>query len=110
MRVRCSKCGYTFKVAGYAGEPVRCRQCGKRGRVPTAPIEEWYYRLSGMAVGPVTAEELQQRALDGKMSEDSPVRKGVDGPWVRAEKLRWLVIRPSPHVETPSRVRSEDVT
>src|SRR5262245_30829013 len=124
IQFSCATCNARYAVDdGLADKVIRCRDCNEWGRVLPTKVShrlrgdkarvpaggEWYYRLSGMAVGPVSAEELWQRALDGKMSEDSPVRNGADGSWEPAGQLRWLTIKSSPHIDTSQRVRTDEV-
>jgi chitodextrinase len=49
---------------------------------------EWYYRASGTTVGPLSATELRRRALDGCVEPDHLVRRGREGPWVPAARLK----------------------
>jgi hypothetical protein len=52
---------------------------------------EWYYQLMGTVVGPLSADELRQHARDGQIGQDTLVRKGAEGSWVLADKVRGLL-------------------
>jgi len=62
--------------------------------------DRWYYRLMGEKLGPISSSELKQLAESGKVAPDTVVRKGLDGDWVLAEKVRGLFEPPSKSLET----------
>ncbi len=51
---------------------------------------EWYFMQMGDVVGPLSAAELRQYARDGKLTRDTYVRKGGEGHWVSAERVKDL--------------------
>ena len=51
---------------------------------------EWFCQAAGHRYGPITSGELRRLADTGIVTADTPVRKGVDGRWVRAEKVQGL--------------------
>jgi len=51
---------------------------------------EWYYESRGIGHGPLSASELKRLAQTGKILPDALVKKGVEGKWVRAERVRGL--------------------
>jgi uncharacterized protein (AIM24 family) len=55
---------------------------------------EWYFRVMGTEFGPLSANELVERAADGKILPDTQVRKG-EGGWVSASKVSGLFDRTS---------------
>lgn len=59
----------------------------------------WYYQRGGEVVGPVAWEELQQKADDGEITADTPVRQGADGVWRAAGDLEGLLLAPSGSIE-----------
>lgn len=62
-------------------------------------LAEWYYRNSAShAEEPVTAAHLKQLAQLGEIGPETEVRKGADGRWVAASKVKGLVdaIPPKP--------------
>lgn len=52
---------------------------------------KWYYKLMGDVVGPLSADELREHAFDGQIERDTPIRKGVDGSWILADKVQGLL-------------------
>ncbi len=55
------------------------------------PSVEWYYKLMGQIVGPLSSSELRQHALDGKLTADTHVRRASDNDhWVSANKVKGL--------------------
>lgn len=57
---------------------------------------EWFYRSSDQKSEPVDSRELRRLAETGIVRPDTLVRKGVDGRWVRAERVRGLFQRSTP--------------
>ena len=51
---------------------------------------EWYYRLMGEEVGPVSGEELCALQESGRISDDTWVKKGLEGDWVLAGSISSL--------------------
>lgn len=51
---------------------------------------EWYYQVMGEVVGPMSASELKRLALAGEIRVDTLVRKGDEGNWVLAERVKGL--------------------
>ncbi len=53
---------------------------------------EWYYRTAtGRAEGPVTADDLKQLAHLGEIGPQTEIRKGADGRWIKAMKVKGLL-------------------
>lgn len=52
--------------------------------------QEWFVRIGEKTYGPHTAEKLREAARSGKLTPDNSVRKGLDGKWVTASKVRGL--------------------
>jgi hypothetical protein len=50
----------------------------------------FYCTVDGEPAGPFTAEELKRLALEGKLSASDSVRKGADGKWVPASRVKGL--------------------
>lgn len=51
---------------------------------------KWYCRVMGTEMGPLTSKELLQMAREHQISPDDSVRKGPDGKWARAERVKGL--------------------
>jgi hypothetical protein len=51
---------------------------------------QWFYQVMGEQIGPVSAAGLRKLAQGGAISRDTLVRKGPDGTWVLAERVRGL--------------------
>ena len=54
---------------------------------------EWFLKVGNQVHGPMSAAELRQKAAAGLIGPETPIRKGPDGQWVRAEKVRGLFSR-----------------
>jgi DNA-directed RNA polymerase subunit RPC12/RpoP len=52
---------------------------------------EWYYKVLGQEVGPLTSAELRQHAANGRITRDAYIRKGNNGNWVSAETVKGLI-------------------
>lgn len=50
----------------------------------------WYCEIDGEEHGPLSADQLKTMAQIGQLTRDSLVRKGADGPWVPARRVRSL--------------------
>ena len=55
-----------------------------------ADHNQWFYQIMGETFGPVSPSELRQLAQASTISVDTLVRKGADGDWVRAERVKGL--------------------
>ena len=74
---------------------------------------EWYYRAMTAELGPFAPSEMRQFAERGVIAPNTEVRKGTQGPWVEAVKVKGLFPGraespparpnppPAPHVKTP---------
>lgn len=50
------------------------------------PTAEWYYKLLGQEMGPVTSDEIIQQIKDGLLHENDTVRCGREGTWQTLDK------------------------
>ena len=57
---------------------------------------DWYVRIGGQEYGPCSGDELRQYASDGKIDAQTEVKKGIDGQWVAAEKVKGLFAESPP--------------
>lgn len=51
---------------------------------------DWYFKDQADLLGPLTAKELRQLAVTDRIGSDTLVRKGNDGRWVSASRVRGL--------------------
>jgi hypothetical protein len=58
-------------------------------------MADWYYQLKGEVVGPVTPEELEEKTDQGEIEEQTLVREGVEGRWIRAAEVEGLFVVPT---------------
>ena len=69
---------------------------GRGGKMAT----EWFVLINGKERGPFSLAELKEAAAKGKISENLPVKKGADGDWFPAKRLKELpqarVVPPPP--------------
>lgn len=61
--------------------------------------DEWYGRVLGSEIGPMSFDNLKLIARRGELSEDDEVRRGADGPWVVANTIENL-FHAAPEVAT----------
>ena len=94
----CPQCGLKMHVYRGAGPKIQCPSCGKRLQL-IAPVRrnqdapatgEWYYRVMGVEVGPLSFKVLKQHFRAKKLGPDAEVRMGSQGRWVLAETVRGL--------------------
>jgi len=52
---------------------------------------QWFYQMMGQVVGPVSADDLRKLARERTILRDTLIRKGEDGIWVTADKVRGLL-------------------
>ena len=57
---------------------------------------QWFVNFCGDELGPMTSAELRELAEVGGVQPDTLVRKGVDGNWVPAERVKGLFSAPEP--------------
>ena len=57
--------------------------------------EDWFYHNSGQTFGPMSAKQLRQHALAGKITRSDHVRIGSEGSWAPATKVKGLFDPPS---------------
>ena len=53
-------------------------------------MAEWYYQAMGKTIGPVSWIELEQKATDEEIEQETEVREGADGPWTAASQVPGL--------------------
>lgn len=51
---------------------------------------QWYCRLMGTEMGPYTSQQLLEMANSHKITPDDAVKKGADGNWVDAHRVKGL--------------------
>ncbi len=68
--------------------------------------EDWFYHNSGQTFGPMSAKQLRQHALAGKITSSDHVRLGAGGSWAPAAKVKGLFdppLNPTP-MATPASI------
>lgn len=51
---------------------------------------QWYCRLMGTEMGPLTSKQLLEMARSHQITPNDSVRKGPDGSWVEASRVKGL--------------------
>jgi hypothetical protein len=51
---------------------------------------QWYCRLMGTELGPFTSKQLLEMARGHRLMPDDSVKKGADGMWVAAHRVKGL--------------------
>jgi hypothetical protein len=69
---------------------------------------QWYYKVMGEEFGPVSPSQLKQLALARQVLQDTLVRKGTEGDWVLAERVKGLFGGPGQE-SAASQARADDV-
>lgn len=54
--------------------------------------EEWYVKVKGEGVGPISSPQLRKLSSDGTVHRSTLIRKGEDGRWIAAGKVKGLFI------------------
>jgi len=62
---------------------------------------EWFYLHAGEVVGPITAQQLRDHALAGRVSPDEYVKRGGEGDWLPAKNVKGLFAPPPPAPAPP---------
>ena len=52
--------------------------------------DDWYYQTGGQTFGPMSAESLKAGAKSGRLSREGLIRRGREGKWVAATKVKGL--------------------
>jgi len=60
---------------------------------------QWFVRKGDKTHGPFSSQQLKQLAKGSKISPDSPVRRGNEGQWVAAQKVKGLFAATKPSEE-----------
>jgi len=56
---------------------------------------EWYFEMMGQAIGPLNVAELKEKVSSGQIQSDTMVRKGSEGKWTFAERVKGLISTPA---------------
>ncbi len=63
-------------------------------------MRDWYFQVMGQELGPFTAQELKAKVETGQIQRDTLVRRGVEGKWLFAERVKGLL--PEPEHQPPA--------
>ena len=55
---------------------------------------EWYFQVMGQELGPLSGGELKAKVANGQVQPDTLIRKGLDGKWLFAAKVKGLFAVP----------------
>ena len=62
--------------------------------------KQWYFQVMGAEVGPLSPGELADKVKRGQIQADTLVRKGEDGKWMPADRIKGLLSPPPDAVST----------
>jgi hypothetical protein len=51
---------------------------------------DWYFRVNNEERGPVSSETLKHLALEGRVTPETPIKKGASGHWTHASQVKGL--------------------
>ncbi|MDB5345857.1 MAG: hypothetical protein JWP89_4234 [Schlesneria sp.] len=63
-------------------------------------MRDWYFQVMGQELGPFNAAELKSKVETGQIQRDTMVRRGVEGKWLFAERVKGLL--PEPEHQPPA--------
>ena len=63
---------------------------------------DWYVRIGNAERGPISSEALKQLALEGRVTPETPLKKGAAGDWVPASRVKGLFGPPVASAIPPS--------
>jgi hypothetical protein len=95
----CPHCRVFFHIDdSNAGRQVTCRACGNPIRIPGAAPKSsvWYYTRDHKPVGPVTFEQLKERARAGEVAPHEFVWQEGMAQWAEARSIDGLYPTPPP--------------
>ena len=67
----------------------------------------WFFQVMGAEVGPLSPAELADKVKRGQIQADTQVRKGADGKWMSADRIKGLL--PPPEAAPPVVVKTPAV-
>jgi hypothetical protein len=76
-------------------------------------MTQWFYQNDETTLGPYSANEIKRLGDDGVIAPDTPVRKGADGKWIRAQSVKGLFPTSEERVDAPKQrpeLKSSEVT
>ena len=71
--------------------------------------KQWYFQVMGAEVGPLSPAELADKVKRGQIQADTLVRKGADGKWMVADRIKGL-LSPLPEAASPDAADVSAVT
>ncbi len=68
---------------------------------------EWYFQVMGQELGPLSGGELKAKVANGQVQPDTLIRKGVEGKWLFAAKVKGLFAVPDEPPAAPPIAKSK---
>lgn len=68
---------------------------------------EWYFQVMGQELGPLSGGELKAKVANGQVQPDTLIRKGVEGKWLFAAKIKGLFAVPEEPPAAPLVAKSK---
>jgi hypothetical protein len=53
-------------------------------------VADWFCKIGGKEVGPLSGQQLKDLVTQGRLLPEHPIRRGGDGPWVPAGRVKGL--------------------
>jgi hypothetical protein len=73
-------------------------------------MRDWYFQVMGQELGPFTATELKAKVETGQIQRDTMVRRGIEGKWLFAERVKGLLPEPEHQPVIPLRMKPKSST
>ena len=68
---------------------------------------EWFCQIAGAELGPLSGQQVKTMAAQGRLHPDDVLRRGADGPWLPAGRVKGLFPADQPAAETPTAPAAE---
>ena len=60
---------------------------------------EWFCQIAGTELGPLSAQQVKAMVVEGRLHPDDVIRRGADGAWLPASRVKGLFPADEPATE-----------
>ena len=68
---------------------------------------EWFCRIGGEELGPLSAQQVKTMAAQGRLHPGDSIRRGADGQWMPASRVKGLFPADQPGAEAAAPAAAE---